>query len=169
MTYGLGSGSQLLSFSLVTSPCCVAPFLSRMPSCMLFYRKCNFEELCPGFSPPTLVEPYKSSQPTQEISQQTRSDRLWRKLIFSDTWHWDPLTSTQHNRRAANGERAPKASDKEARGKPVIRLRQEAGLLPKRVSQCRKPGQINKRYFWARQVYAASYQGASPFSLALTV
>lgn len=60
-------------------------------------------------------------QPSEEISKQTRSDRLWRKLIFSDTWHWDPLTSTQHNRRAANGEREAKASDKETRSESMIR------------------------------------------------
>lgn len=32
-------------------------FLLRVLSCMLFYRKCNFEQLCPGLSPPHLWSP----------------------------------------------------------------------------------------------------------------
>lgn len=67
------------------------------------------------------MELNKSRQPSEEISKQTRSDRLWRKLIFSDTWHWDPLTSTQHNRRGANGERGAKASDKGMHSESMIR------------------------------------------------
>lgn len=86
-----------------------------------FTKKMQFWVSRPWAFTPTLVELNKSRQPSEEISKQTRSDRLWRKLIFSDTWQWDPLTSTQHNRRAANGEREAKASDKETRSESMIR------------------------------------------------
>ena len=62
------------------------------------------------------------NQATEEISRQTRSDRLWSQLIFSDTWHWDPLTSTQHIQHTANGgEHRAKTSNKGAHSAAMIR------------------------------------------------
>lgn len=66
----------------------------------------------------------KLSQATEEFSELTRSDRLWSQLIFSDTWHWDPLTSTQHIQQTAmGGEHRAQALSKEAHSASMIRPR----------------------------------------------
>lgn len=85
-------------------------------------QKMQFSVTVPWAFTPTDMAPCKPGQATEEISKQTRSDRLWSQLIFSDTWHWDPLTSTQHIQHTANeGERRAKTSNKEAHSAAMIR------------------------------------------------
>lgn len=79
-----------------------------------------------AFTPAALAEPHESSQATEEISQQTRSDRLWNQLIFCDTWHWDLLTSTQRTQhREYGGEHREKTSNKETQSEAMIRHYEE--------------------------------------------
>lgn len=111
----------------MASPLLCRPLLIEDAVMHVISEKMQFSVTAPGAFTPTLVEPFKLSQPTEESSEQSRSDRLWRELIFSDTWHWDPLTSTQHSRHAANGGRGATASDKETRSEAMIRQGDGAG------------------------------------------
>lgn len=113
----------------VISPCCAGFFHNEDAVVHVISRKMQFCVTAPwAFTPPTFTEPSEPSQATEEISQQTWSDRLWSQLIFSDTWHWDPLTSTQHIQHTANGgERRAKTSNKEPHSVAMIRHCEDIG------------------------------------------
>lgn len=107
---------------LVILPCCAGLFHNEDAGMNVTSQKMQFWVNAPWAFTPTLVEPWEPSQATEEISKQTRSDRLWSQLIFSDTWHWDPLTSTQHIQHTANGgEHSAKTPNKEAHSAAMIR------------------------------------------------
>lgn len=102
----------------VISPCCAGLFHNEDSVVHVISQKMQFWVTVPwAFTP----HPHGVLR-AKPISKQTRSDRLWSQLIFSDTWHWDPLTSTQHIQHTANGgEHGAKTSNKETHSAAMIR------------------------------------------------
>lgn len=114
---------SLYSFPVpVILPCCAGLFHNEDAVVHVISQKMQFWITVPRAFTPTLADSWEPSQATEEISQQTRSDKLWNQLIFSDTWHWDPLTSTQHTQHTVNGgEHRAKTPNKEAQSAAMIR------------------------------------------------
>ena len=105
-------------------PSCAGLFHNEDVAVRIISLKMHFWATELRVSTPTMLELSKLTQATEEISKQTRSDRPWSQLIFSDTWHWDPLTSTQRIPHTANGgEQRAKTRSKEAHSATMIRHR----------------------------------------------
>lgn len=116
---------KLLFFSLLVILLrCAGLFHYENAAVHVISQKTQFWVTVPRAFTLTLVECSKLSQTAEAISKQSRSDRLWSRVIFGDTWHRDPLTSTQQNQQPANdGEHRAKTLSKEAHSETMIRRR----------------------------------------------